>query len=79
MRLSLSLVALATALSATAAGPYDGWQPHRYCNDLDAIDATRVPPLTPEQADRVESLEQVQVRPVDAISLRVGWRRSAQD
>lgn len=65
MRLSLAVsavAALVSALSAVSAGPYDGWKPHRYCNDLDGIDATRVPPLTPEQADKVESLEQVQVR-----------------
>ncbi|CAH0490319.1 unnamed protein product [Peronospora farinosa] len=46
---------------AMMAGPYDGWAPHRYCNSLDNIETTRIPPLTSEQAELVESLEQVQI------------------
>ncbi|CAI5703059.1 unnamed protein product [Peronospora effusa] len=46
---------------AMMAGPYDGWAPHRYCNSLDHIETTRIPPLTSEQAELVESLEQVQI------------------
>eukprot|EP00644_Phytophthora_capsici_P016840 jgi/Phyca11/531120/estExt2_fgenesh1_pm.C_PHYCAscaffold_950026 len=54
-------VLIAALVSTSAAGPYDGWAPHRYCNDLEGIEASRIPPLTPEQAERVESLEQVQI------------------
>lgn len=54
---------VAVAVSAVVhAGPYDGWKPHGYCNDLNAMDATKIEPLTSEQAALVESLEQVQVR-----------------
>ncbi|KUF95362.1 Chaperone protein ClpB1 [Phytophthora nicotianae] len=60
MRLAVLIAALVGA-PAVSAGPYDGWAPHRYCNDIDGIEASRVPPLTPEQAERVESLEQVQI------------------
>lgn len=54
---SLVLVALAVV----AVDPYDGWQPHAYCNDLDLMDATRIEPLTVEQQGRVEALQQVQI------------------
>ncbi|TMW56682.1 hypothetical protein Poli38472_006692 [Pythium oligandrum] len=56
-------VALAGAQFAVAAekDPYDGWKPHAYCNDLDHIEETKIQPLTAEQADRVASLEQVQL------------------
>ncbi|TYZ60052.1 hypothetical protein PybrP1_007243, partial [[Pythium] brassicae (nom. inval.)] len=43
------------------AGPYDGWQPHAYCNDLAGMDATAIAPLSAEQAESVVSLEQVQI------------------
>ncbi|KAI9907275.1 hypothetical protein PsorP6_002886 [Peronosclerospora sorghi] len=49
------------SLSVVTAGPYDSWAPHRYCNDLANIETTRIPPLTAEQAELVESLEQVQI------------------
>lgn len=61
MRPAVLITALLGAPLQAAAGPYDGWAPHRYCNDLDGIDATRIPPLTAQQAELVESLEQVQV------------------
>lgn len=55
-------LAMAVALSAAVhAGPYDGWKPHGYCNDLSSMDATKIEPLTSEQAALVESLAQVQV------------------
>lgn len=56
-------LAVGVAMSAAVvhAGPYDGWKPHAYCNDLNTMDATKIEPLTSEQADLVESLEQVQV------------------
>uniref|UniRef100_K3XBI8 Histidine acid phosphatase n=1 Tax=Globisporangium ultimum (strain ATCC 200006 / CBS 805.95 / DAOM BR144) TaxID=431595 RepID=K3XBI8_GLOUD len=58
-------VVVATVMVAwtqgAAAGPYDGWKPHGYCNDLDTMDTTKIAPLTAEQAARVESLEQVQI------------------
>ena len=63
MRLSVLMAVIvgATAPTEVTAGPYDGWAPHRYCNDLDSIGATRIPPLTSEQLELVESLEQVQI------------------
>ncbi|KAG7391860.1 hypothetical protein PHYPSEUDO_003066 [Phytophthora pseudosyringae] len=61
MRFAVLIAAFAVAPATVSAGPYDGWAPHRYCNDLDGIEATRIPPLSPEQAERVESLEQVQI------------------
>lgn len=62
MQLAAVLAALVAGTSAAAGSPFDGWEPHRYCNDLEGIGATRVPPLRADQAARVESLEQVQVR-----------------
>lgn len=56
-----ALLAAAGCLAVASAGHYDGWKPHRYCNDLDGIEASRVPPLADEQAAQLESLEQVQV------------------
>ncbi|CEG37143.1 component of the counting factor complex [Plasmopara halstedii] len=47
--------------STVSAGLYDNWAPHRYCNAIDDIEDTRIPPLSPGQAERVQSLEQVQV------------------
>ncbi|RLN21653.1 hypothetical protein BBJ28_00005534 [Nothophytophthora sp. Chile5] len=61
MRFAVVAAVLAGAPAVVVAGPYDGWAPHRYCNALEGIEATRIPPLTPEQAALVESLEQVQV------------------
>ncbi|KAL4087200.1 hypothetical protein PRIC1_013097 [Phytophthora ramorum] len=58
---ALLIAAVVGAPAAVWAGPYDGWAPHRYCNAMDGIEATRIPPLTPEQAEVVESLEQVQI------------------
>ncbi|KAJ0398180.1 hypothetical protein P43SY_000549 [Pythium insidiosum] len=49
------------AAVAVAAGPYDGWKPHAYCNDLRLYNASRITPLTTEQEARVESLVQVQI------------------
>lgn len=58
----MSAVFLASpAAVAVTAGPYDGWAPHRYCNSLESIETTRIPPLTSEQTELVESLEQVQI------------------
>lgn len=64
LRVTLVVVAAAVAAAheALAAGPYDGWKPHAYCNDLADMDATAIAPLSAEQAERVASLEQVQVR-----------------
>ncbi|KAG2526488.1 hypothetical protein BBO99_00004097 [Phytophthora kernoviae] len=61
MRFATLIATLAGAPMLATAGPYDNWAPHRYCNDLDGIEATRIPPLTAQQAELVESLEQVQV------------------
>lgn len=61
MHLALLVAAATVAPAAVVAGPYDGWAPHRYCNAMEGIEATRIPPLTPEQAELVESLEQVQI------------------
>lgn len=61
MRVCVTLL-LTVAASGVLAGPYDGWQPHAYCNDLAGMDATAIAPLSVEQAERVASLEQVQVR-----------------
>jgi len=61
MRVAAMIAALVSSPAAVAAGPYDGWVPHRYCNAMDGIEATRIPPLSAEQAQRVESLEQVQI------------------
>ncbi|KAE8911353.1 hypothetical protein PF005_g10339 [Phytophthora fragariae] len=60
MHLAL-LIAAVVGAPVAVAGPYDGWAPHRYCNAMEGIEATRIPPLTPEQAELVESLEQVQI------------------
>lgn len=57
----VTLVA-AVALAGVHAGPYDGWKPHAYCNDLSQMESTKIEPLTTEQAALVQSLEQVQVR-----------------
>lgn len=55
------MIAAFTSGFTVSAGPYDGWAPHRYCNSMDGIEDTRIPPLSPEQSERVESLEQVQI------------------
>lgn len=57
---TLALVALWSGLAA--AGPYDGWQPHAYCNALEGIEDSQIPALSAEQEARVASLQQVQVR-----------------
>lgn len=61
MRFAVLIAAFVGTSAGVTAGPYDGWAPHRYCNAMDGIEATRIPPLTPEQAELVESLEQVQL------------------
>lgn len=69
---TLGFVALWSGLAA--AGPYDGWQPHAYCNALEGIEDTQIPALSAEQEARVESLQQVQVRAFDRASSRTKRR-----
>ncbi|TDH67222.1 hypothetical protein CCR75_000730 [Bremia lactucae] len=61
MMRSIMLIAALARTSLASTGPYDGWAPHRYCNSMDGIEATRIPQLTSQQVKRVESLEQVQI------------------
>ncbi|CAI5745449.1 unnamed protein product [Peronospora destructor] len=61
MQFTVTIAVLMGISVAVMAGTYDGWAPHRYCNSLDNIETTRIPPLTSKQAELVESLEQVQV------------------
>ncbi|CAI5747171.1 unnamed protein product [Peronospora destructor] len=61
MQFTVTIAVLMGISVAVMAGTYDGWAPHRYCNSLDNIETTRIPPLTSKQAELVESLEQVQI------------------